>query len=105
MDRLASDAELAAAASLPTVPLVVLARGVAPRAEDSPPAWPIAAFEAVWQGLQGRPADSVPGGVLWRAARSGHHVRRDEPDLVVAAIRRVVDAARARGPEPAPPDR
>lgn len=85
VDLAASAAEMAAATPIPPVPLVAL--------------------EVIWQELQGRLADSVPGGALWRAARSGHYIQRDEPDLVVAAIRRVVDAARARGPEPAPPER
>ena len=79
--------------------------GIAPLAADFPPAWPIAALEVVWQELQARLADSVPGGALWRAARSGHYIQRDEPDLVVAAIRRVVDAARAQAPVPAPRER
>jgi len=81
-DLLASDAEMAAAAPLPAVPLVALVRGIAPRPEDFPPAWPIATLEVVWQELQGRLADSVPGGELWRAARSGHYIQRDEPDPV-----------------------
>ncbi len=104
-DLLASDAEMAAATPIPPVPLVALARGIAPRPEDFPPAWPIAALEVIWQELQGQLAIASPEGVLRRAARSGHYIQRDEPDLVVAAIRRVVDAARARGPEPAPPER
>ncbi len=52
-DLLASDAEMAAATPIPPVPLVALARGIAPRPEDFPPAWPIAALEVIWQELQG----------------------------------------------------
>jgi len=105
VDLAASAAEMASAAPPPAVPLVVRARGIAPLAADFPPAWPIAALEVVWQELQGQLATGSPDGMLWRAARSGHYIQRDEPDLVVAAIRRVVDTARARDPEPAPPDR
>ncbi len=105
VDLAASAAEMAPVAPPPAVPLVVLARGIAPSAADFPPAWPIAALEVIWQDLQVQLATGSPDGMLWRATRSGHYIQRDEPDLVVAAIRRVVDAARARGPEPAPPDR
>lgn len=104
-DLPASDAEMAAAAPLPPVPLVALARGIAPPAADFPPTWPIVALEVVWQELQGQLATGCPDGMLWRAVRSGHYIQRDEPDLVVAAIRRVVDAARAQAPVPAPRER
>jgi pimeloyl-ACP methyl ester carboxylesterase len=90
VDLVASAAEMAMADPLPPIPLVTLARGIAPLAKDFPPDWPIAALEAVWQELQGELAASSPNGVLWRAERSGHYIQRDEPELVVAAIRHVL---------------
>lgn len=98
-DLLASDAEMSAATPVPAVPLITLARGIPPRAEDFPPDWPIAALEEIWQTLQVQLAASSPYGIRWQAEQSGHYIQRDEPELVVAAIKRVVEPARTRLPK------
>jgi pimeloyl-ACP methyl ester carboxylesterase len=90
VDLVASAAEMVAAGPIPPVPLVTLARGIAPSATDFPHDWPIAALEVVWQALQADLAASSSDGIFWRAERSGHYIQRDEPGLVVAAIRYVL---------------
>jgi pimeloyl-ACP methyl ester carboxylesterase len=49
-------------------------------------------LEAVWPPLQDELAGLVPDARLVVAERSAHHIQLDEPELVVAAIRQVVDA-------------
>ena len=73
----------------PPVPVVVLS-GVHP--DDS------AKFRAAWSELQGRLAASYPDATRIIAAKSGHYIPFDEPELVVDAIRGVVEKARAKKP-------
>src|SRR5207249_3760662 len=79
-DHIAAFEEMAAVVakitSLPDVPLVIVAGG------DQPPATIARQREMARLSAQGR---------LVVAARSGHWIQFDEPDLVVAAIRDVVD--------------
>lgn len=91
IDRHASSAELRAAPPFPPIPLVVVARGVLPATDQHPPGWPIAQFEAMWQGLQAEQAAQSPRGRLIRADGAGHYVHHDRPDLALAAIRAVTD--------------
>jgi len=48
----------------------------------------------LWLPLQEDLAALVPGGRLVVAERSGHFIPGDQPELVIAAIRQVVDAVR-----------
>jgi len=52
------------------------------------------ALEAVWPPLQADLAALDPDGRLIVAGRSGHFIPGDEPELVTAAIRAVVEAVR-----------
>jgi pimeloyl-ACP methyl ester carboxylesterase len=75
------------------MPLAVLSRG---NSNDAPlPDWPVAAFEQMWRGLQDDLAALVPNARLSIAARSGHYIQQEQPELVVEAIRQVVAGVRA----------
>ena len=71
------------------LPLVVITRGIPD--ETGPNA---AAMEAEHRKDHASVATMSRRGRLVIAARSGHHVQLDEPELVVSAIREVVAAAR-----------
>ena len=104
MDFDASFAELqtaAAAHPLPPLPLVVLTRGV-PARDDLPPEaqaalppdFPWQTFDAVWQALQDELAALVPGARHVVATESGHYIQLQQPELVIEAIRQVVEGVR-----------
>jgi pimeloyl-ACP methyl ester carboxylesterase len=88
--------EARAAAPLRPMPLVVLSAG-----QDDPaffPAgWPMEAEALLHNELQTDLAGLVPGGRHVVAEHSGHYVQQSQPDLVVAAIRDVVQAVRDPG--------
>ena len=86
VDIRASAAEVMAAPAFPDVPLAALARTV------FPPAQP-AALVALWQQRQVAHAALSCRGDLVVAPGAGHFIHRDRPDLVVAAIERVVQEA------------
>jgi len=77
-----------------TVPLVVVtgarsvARGAGPRARR-------AEVIALWDTLQAELARLSPQGTRMIAPRSGHYVQRDEPEIVIDAVRQVVERVRA----------
>jgi pimeloyl-ACP methyl ester carboxylesterase len=104
LDFEASFAQLrraAAARPLRPLPLVVLSRGVAPDAAQAPPGLPpetLVAMERLWQDLQAALAALVPGARRVVAHESGHSVHLDQPELVVAAVREVVEAVRRAPP-------
>jgi pimeloyl-ACP methyl ester carboxylesterase len=78
--------------------LAVVARGVPLAANEMPPDWSPGQRrrrEALRVALQRELARMSPTGRLIVAARSGHFVHHDEPDVVVAAVRSVVERARA----------
>jgi pimeloyl-ACP methyl ester carboxylesterase len=87
-----SEALLRAARPLPQVPLGVLSahyrvtppRGVTPEQMDQ-----------VWMGLQSELAQLLPDGRQIITEKSGHFIMLDEPELVVDAIRHVVERARS----------
>lgn len=94
IDSLTSADQVAAAqetSPLPTIPAVVLTHG-----GDFPfPAdFPVEAIERVWRDAQEHLAALIPGTPLIVAETSSHYIQLDQPDLVVAAIRDVVDAVR-----------
>jgi len=92
MDELANFArsgdEVAGAGALPDVPAVVVTR-------DPSRGLPDPGGEARWQRGQRELAAGIRGAEWWTATGSGHEIHRDRPDLVVAAVRRVL--ARLRG--------
>ena len=104
MDLDASFAQLrtaAAAHPLPSLPLVVLTHGVPVGADlppeqrtELPPDFPWDTIEMVSQELQAGLAALVPGARQVIATESGHYIQLDEPELVIEAIRQVVEAVR-----------
>jgi len=104
MDLDASFAQLrtaAAAEPLPPLPLIVLTR-VVPQDADLPPElraklppdFPWDAIETVWQELQAELAALVPGARQVIATESGHYIQVEQPELVIEAVRQVVEAVR-----------
>jgi pimeloyl-ACP methyl ester carboxylesterase len=91
------DAMLESAAAVrrskPTEAPVVVLSAAHP---DAPPS-----FRTVWSDLQKRLALSFPNGRQLIADGSGHYIQFDRPELVVTAIRDLVDAARAAQPRAA----
>ncbi len=83
--------EAAVASPLRPMPLVVLTRG---RPLEWPAGFPTDALEAAWRPRQDELAALVPGARLVVAERSGHYIQIDQPELVIEAIRQVVEAVR-----------
>ena len=82
-----------AAAPLRPMPLIVLAHGVADAEPGTPPE--IAeAQERLWRELQADLAHLAPNGQILIAEGSGHVIQEDQPELVITALREVVDAVR-----------
>jgi pimeloyl-ACP methyl ester carboxylesterase len=103
LDIFASAAELERAARahpLRAVPMVVLARGRALAGAPPPEVIPsevAAQLESSWAAAQARLAALVPTARYVLASESGHYIQLDQPELVIDAIRDVVDAVRAPG--------
>lgn len=95
-DLAASVAQVGATHWLLDAPVVVLMRGMVPP-EEQPPEWSAEREERLLtsqRALQAELAARSPRGELIIAERSGHYIHHHHPELVVAAIRRVVEAAR-----------
>jgi pimeloyl-ACP methyl ester carboxylesterase len=74
------------------MPLVVLAHGIPFAAPFS--GFPSDKMEGIMTALQEDLAKLVPNAHYAIATKSGHNIHQDQPELVVAAIREVVDAVR-----------
>jgi len=84
-----------AGAPLRPMPLVVLAHGIP---FDAPfPGWPTGKMEGIMSALQDDLGRLVPGARRGVAAKSGHNIHQDQPELVISAIRQVVEAVRDPG--------
>ena len=59
-----------------------------------PPDWPIEEDIALWRSLQEELAALVPGGRVLTSTQKEHLLPEADPDLVVEAIRQVVEAVR-----------
>jgi pimeloyl-ACP methyl ester carboxylesterase len=79
-------------APLRAMPLVVLAHGI-PFAAPLP-GWPSDKMEGIMTALQEDLAKLVPNAHYAIASKSGHNIHQDQPELVIAAIREVVEAVR-----------
>jgi pimeloyl-ACP methyl ester carboxylesterase len=77
-------------APLRPMPLVVLAHGI-PFAAPSP-GWPSDKMERIMTALQEDLAKLVPNAHYAIATKSGRNIHQDQPELVIAAIREVVEA-------------
>jgi hypothetical protein len=87
-----------AAKPLRPLPLVVLSRGLPMEMPadllDHLPSDYAAEQEKMWRELQDELATLVPGARHVVATKSGHNIQLTEPNLVIAAVRQVVEAAR-----------
>jgi pimeloyl-ACP methyl ester carboxylesterase len=91
---------------LPDVPLVVLTAGSRAAREALGLDWvPVDDFLRVTREIGAETAALSPRGRHVLAGRSGHFVHHDEPELVLAAIAKVVEAARAGAAAATPPTR
>jgi pimeloyl-ACP methyl ester carboxylesterase len=88
---LAQTREALSTTPLAPMPMFVLTHG-RPDASGDPRL--VNADERLWQKLQAEIAALVPESKHVIAERSGHDIHHDQPELVVAAIRDVVEAAR-----------
>jgi pimeloyl-ACP methyl ester carboxylesterase len=79
-------------APLRPMPLVVLMHGIP--FGDPFPSWPADKMEAIMLDLQKDLATLVPNAHFAIATESGHNIHQDQPELVIDAIRDVVDAVR-----------
>jgi hypothetical protein len=74
------------------MPLYVLAHGI-PISEPFPE-FPSESAEAAMTALQEELATLVPNAKYAVATESGHNIHQDQPELVIEAIRAVVEAVR-----------
>jgi pimeloyl-ACP methyl ester carboxylesterase len=74
------------------MPLYTLSHGI-PFGQPFP-GWPSEEMEGIMRRLQGDTAGIVPNSKHVIATESGHNIHQDQPELVIEAIRDVVDAVR-----------
>ena len=83
--------QIRAAPPFPDVPLIVISAG------KEPPSWLVGdGFSQIFQENQRRLVALSPQGRQIIAQQSGHFVQNDEPELVVQAIREVVENGRGK---------
>jgi len=88
-----SDKQLAATGSLGNIPLTVISHGI-PDLFASMPAAHAKQAEQVWQELQTDLASLSSNSQLLVAEKSGHGIQVDQPELVIDAIRQMVELVR-----------
>lgn len=79
---------------LPNVPFIALFAGFEGRPTKWPEGWPTEALDRLLNELQRDLAAKTPQGRMIVAERSGHYIHHHEPQLVVEAIREVIQKAR-----------
>jgi pimeloyl-ACP methyl ester carboxylesterase len=89
-----SSAQTVATSSLGDIPLAVLSHDPGKPQPDLPEDLVKPANDA-WQKMQEELAHLSPRGTHVIAKNSGHYIQIDRPDVVMEAVRKVVDAARA----------
>jgi pimeloyl-ACP methyl ester carboxylesterase len=96
-----SAAQTAATGTLGDLPLAVLSEDPETPQPDLPEDL-VKPTSAAWQQMQEELAHLSTRGTHTIAKNSGHYVQLDRPDLVVEAVRKVVDQARSAQPAPEP---
>jgi pimeloyl-ACP methyl ester carboxylesterase len=90
LDVYAGFEEVQEAGALPDVPLVVITAG---RSEGWPPGWDPEVFDALRAAQQADLATFTGHGTQVIAERSHHSVPSEQPEVVLDAVRTVLDAA------------
>jgi pimeloyl-ACP methyl ester carboxylesterase len=90
IDVAASRTQLRTAGPLPAIPALVIARGERAGLPTSPEAM----AERLWRELQHDLADRLPDAGFVVAAKSGHTIPADQPELVATQIRHLVELVR-----------
>ncbi len=91
VDILASNAQVRSARQKFDFPLIVLARG---QRDEPSPVWPTDDLQCIEVDLQRELVNFSIQGQFTLAVQSGHFIQRDEPELIIGAIRHVVELAR-----------
>lgn len=94
-----SAAQASATGSLGDLPLVVLSHDPDKPSSDLPPDLAKSTNEA-WEKMQVELAHLSTRGTQTVAKNSSHYIQMDRPDLVIEAVRNVVDQARQTPPKP-----
>lgn len=87
--------QAAASHPLRQMPLVVLSHGQPFGVPESALGFPPEALEEAWAKAQQELAHLVPGARHVIATQSSHYIQLQQPDLVIEAVRQVVEAVRA----------
>jgi hypothetical protein len=104
VDTAASNAQVKAAKPLGDLPLVVISRSPDnPNMEDSIPlpAETNTKLRHIWQDLQNELASWSTNSTHLIAARAGHNIPGEEPELVIMAIRKLVNEFRSQSADTA----
>ena len=104
VDTAASNAQVKAAKPLGDLPLVVISRSPDnPNMEDKIPlpAETNVKLQQIWQDLQNELAGWSTNSTHLIAAHAGHNIPGEEPELVIAAIRKLVNEFRSQSAETA----
>ena len=96
VDNLANTALMRACGTLDALPLVVISRGRPDRDLALFPPGVVDDLERVWHALQSELAQLSTDSRHIRAERSGHLVNRDQPELLVDEIARLMLRVRAK---------
>ncbi len=90
VDMFASASQVKLAKRLPPIPAIIITAGAdRNKAIDDP-------REQVHQLLQSSLVRLIPGSRQIIAEKSGHFIQKDQPELVIKAIRELIEAARAK---------
>ncbi len=93
-ERLECENEIKAAPPMPEIMIYVL---MSAKERTGAGDWPYKAWDRIWREQQEEIAGLVPHSTFVIAENSGHYIQNDRPDLVIAAICEVVQAAREQG--------
>jgi pimeloyl-ACP methyl ester carboxylesterase len=83
------------ATPLPPSPFIVISKGKPFEVPPNLPSWLPATLEQAWATGQNELTRLLPNTLHRTATKSSHYVQIEEPQLVIDAIRQVVEAARA----------